>query len=461
MVIFAVLTLFVSAQEDFFIINEIVLSGNKRTKPEVITRELTFNLNDTIIKEDLEKKIERSTSNLLNTSLFNFVDITPNYEENKAYITINLEERWYYWIYPIFEQADRNLSSFIYYHDFSKINYGLAFDWLNFRGKNETLRFKIRLGYKEQYSISYQKKGIGTKRVSGTWYIAEYFRQKKSINGISENKPTYAENEKKYIKNYMNFGLGYTYRPEINYHINIGLIYQNSVYKDSTFFISNFPDHNEFITNYIVPRLKFEYDNRNSRIYPTKGVFLKISSGLHFGISEKSQNFFTFYSSAEYNTPILKNILFYKAGISYNQFFNVKANILFDQKLDFISQNIIRGYEYLYFVSPQFLNFQNTFNIKISDFRIHYLPSFLPDEFSKTYTKLYLDVFFDAAVSYNSNFFYESVNTMAGKIVYSTGIGLNLETYYDRLIQIHVAYNSYSNKIGIFVDYKTPLYKLF
>ncbi|MDL2262003.1 BamA/TamA family outer membrane protein [Bacteroidales bacterium OttesenSCG-928-I21] len=461
MVLLFVPAVFVSAQEKSYVINRIDINGNKKTKLEVILRELTFKQNDTIQGDKLDEHVQKSTNNLLNTSLFNFVDFDTLCDANKIEVEISVQERWYYWLYPIFEHADRNLSSYFYYRDFKKINYGLAFDWLNFAGRNDMLRFKIRLGYKEQYSISYQKKGFGSKQIFGMWTISDFFRQKKSINQISDYKPLYAENEKIYIKNYLNLGIGFTFRPQIDYHVNFGLIYQYSTYKDSSFFIDNYPNYEKFNTQYLIPRLKFEYDTRNNKIYPTKGLNFLISSGMHIGLFEKLPTYYTLNTSFEQNTPIFRNRIFHKVSLACSHFFNVQSNVLFDRKLDFFAKNTIRGYEYFYFVSPQFLSLQNTINILASKFRIHNLPKFLPDEFSKTYTRVYLNIFFDIAVSNHSNIFSDNINFRKDNIFYSAGIGINFETYYDRLVQFHVAYNSYLNKIGIFVEYKTPLYKLF
>ena len=97
----------------------------------------------------------------------------------------------------------------------------------------------------------------------------------------------------------------------------------------------------------------------------------------------------------------------------------------------------------------------------LSDFKIHRLPKFLPDEFNKTYSRLYLDLFVDLIYTdafANDLYFYDDMN---GKIRESYGAGISLETYYDRLLQIYVAYVPYFNKTGIFVNYQTPIVKLY
>ena len=56
--------------------------------------------------------LEKLNQNLLKTSLFNFVNTDFSIDGKCVKVKISVEERWYYWAYPILENADRNLSSF-------------------------------------------------------------------------------------------------------------------------------------------------------------------------------------------------------------------------------------------------------------------------------------------------------------------------------------------------------------
>src|SRR5688500_624063 len=96
------------AAYDYFIVNNVLVLGNKVTKRFIIMRELSFSENDTIRYTQLDEKLKTSKQNLLNTSLFNFVTIdTFDTRANRANIIITVKERWYTWPVPIFELADR------------------------------------------------------------------------------------------------------------------------------------------------------------------------------------------------------------------------------------------------------------------------------------------------------------------------------------------------------------------
>jgi len=267
-VVISVCSVVLSAQERQLLISDISIIGNEKTKPQTILREFRYSVGDSILEKDIDKEIVNFTDNLRRLMLFNNVDISYSLTECSCSINVNVVERWYYWVYPILEIADRNITSYFYYKDFGKINYGVAFDWLNFRGCNEMLNFKLRLGYKEHYAISYQKPNIGRKKRSGVWIRAEYFRQKKEIASVIDCKPVYAENENKYIRKMFDVGVGYVFRPQVNYEFSMSLIYQNVCSNDSLLLIGA-----SKLQNFMVPTFTFEYDDRDSKVSPVSGIY--------------------------------------------------------------------------------------------------------------------------------------------------------------------------------------------
>jgi hypothetical protein len=104
---------------------------------------------------------------------------------------------------------------------------------------------------------------------------------------------------------------------------------------------------------------------------------------------------------------------------------------------------------------------QNTLSFLLSKTKIHNLPKFLPNEFKKAYTKIYLEIFGDLIYTDGYNKTFNLNNNFNKNINYTFGIGASFETYYDRLLQINLTYIPNISKIGIFVNYKTPLIKLY
>ena len=154
--------------DDKLVIHDILISGNEITHESVILRELIFSPGDTVFKMQLLPTLQRSRDNLLNLAIFNFVFLNVKHLGNNLIdVTIDVTERWYIWPVPILEYADRNFNTFINDWDWEKINYGAWLKWNNFRGRNELLTAKIRLGYIKEYALSYSKPNIGKKQTHG------------------------------------------------------------------------------------------------------------------------------------------------------------------------------------------------------------------------------------------------------------------------------------------------------
>ncbi len=183
-----------------YIINNIDLEGNKKTKDYIIFRELEFKVNDTLSPHQLSILIKESRENLLNISLFNFVTIdTASILTNDFYkinFTISVVERWYIWPWPLLEFADRNFNTWWKTKDFSKINYGMFLVWDNFRGRMEQLKILARLGYEEKFGLFYEIPYINKKQTIGLAFGLSYGQNHEvSVNTIENNIEYYKDEE--------------------------------------------------------------------------------------------------------------------------------------------------------------------------------------------------------------------------------------------------------------------------
>ena len=85
-------------------IKKIEIIGNKRTKRNIILRELSLKENETINKNEIINIVEEDKRKLINTNLFNEVDINIKIlDENNLLIEIFLIESFYLLPSIIFE----------------------------------------------------------------------------------------------------------------------------------------------------------------------------------------------------------------------------------------------------------------------------------------------------------------------------------------------------------------------
>src|SRR5690349_15332193 len=142
-----------------FVVGEIYIEGNKRTKPYIIERELPFKRGDSIYLPELVHGFEISRQQLINTSLFNDVVIAlKSFRGYYVDIQIIVKERWYIFPIPYLKPVDRNLTEWAkqgYAAD--RINYGFKFTYYNFSGRNDKLRLWLTTGYARQIQFQYDQ----------------------------------------------------------------------------------------------------------------------------------------------------------------------------------------------------------------------------------------------------------------------------------------------------------------
>jgi outer membrane protein assembly factor BamA len=182
------LSVSVRAQQNQYRVTGIEVNGNDVTKNEIITRELTFKVGDTLSLERMSYNIERSENNIFNTTLFNYVTIIPEFKENTVAFSIFVFERWYVWPFPLIENADRNFNVWWQNKDFDRLSYGMRLVWNNFRGRNETLVLTGKAGFQERLSLAYGIPYLDREKKFGLKLEVGYSMNKEVNYGSSENK---------------------------------------------------------------------------------------------------------------------------------------------------------------------------------------------------------------------------------------------------------------------------------
>lgn len=146
------------------VVRSVVIRGNNRTSDRIIRREMALLTGDTISRADLAQKIAWDQRKITNTNLFITVEVATQEDTTAAAyrpldVVVTLKERWYIFVAPIFELADRNLNEWWYDrgHDIRRTNYGLRLDWKNFTGRNDKLTALAQTGFTDKYILSYDR----------------------------------------------------------------------------------------------------------------------------------------------------------------------------------------------------------------------------------------------------------------------------------------------------------------
>lgn len=438
-----------SVNTEKFTIKNIDIIGNRVTKSKVVSRELTFKINDTVALDDLELLFERSRENLLKTSLFNYIYFdTLKEETNLLKITITLEERWFTWPEIHFNHADRNLSAWWQSGDFSRINYGLGLSHYNFRGHREKISIKGITGFTTQYAFTYENIYLD-RHQRHSLSVGVYYDKQNKLEYITENNRPKLFKADKIIYQKQNYFFRYTYRKKLyeTHRVVAGYLKFNiadTIMNLNPDFLGREKDNISFLTFIYY----FESDRTDLKYYPLKGSLFNgsmlYSGFLNSGFNklELRTGYFRFFK--------LDNRIYANAGLKMQYTAHTPIPYIILAGLGY--DNFLRGYEKYVVDGYNFLLFKSTIKYQLIPVKIVKL-NFLPlRQFNKIHFSSYLNLFFDAGYVYD---YYQSYklngNTLVNKALYSFGTGIDFVTYYDKMLRIDLAHNSIGDW-GVFVS---------
>jgi outer membrane protein assembly factor BamA len=440
--------------DDKLVIHDIQITGNTITHPSVILRELLFSIGDTVLKMQLLPDIQRSQDNLLNLAIFNFVHFDVRHlTNNHIDVLISVVERWYIWPIPILEYADRNFSTFIQNKDWDKINYGAWLKWNNFRGRNELLTGKLRLGYIKEYSLAFAKPNLGKSLSHGVSAGFNINQQNEVYLATVNNLPVEYRPKQKPAQTRFNAFASYTYRRKYFTSHSLRFEFYNYLVSDSVAIVnSNYLGGGDKQRQYFSLTYEFDYDIRDSKVYPLEGFNVSIRAeqiGLGL-IKDFDYQTFRLTGIMMYHQKIINRLYFYNATKARYTSRKVLPHFLnealgYEEYLSSYEPYVIDGTDYV--ISVYNLKFQvvkpNTYTI----------PFIGMEQFNKIHYAVYLNLFADAG--YVNNDFPNPTNTMVNTWQFSTGAGLDLVTYYDQVFRIEYSVNRYGEH-GFFFHVETP-----
>lgn len=440
--------------DTLLIIDSIVLKGNKITKDKIILRELEFEKGSELRTFELDSLITKSQQNLMNRSLFNFVTITKNTVRGKCNIEVAVIERWYVWPIPILQFADRNINAWWDKRDFGRVDYGIDLRVENFRGLMENLNIVLQGGYDKLLAFKWKVPYLTKNQVFGMGVAGGVkFNHEVAYQTIN-NKEQYYRSPDGFAQQMAYADASFTFRPEFNYlhGFTVGFkqyVFQDTILKLNPDFASSQTTYSYFMLNY-----SFKLDFRDYAPYPLMGHYFDIGlnkKGLgifddqvdEFSVSANFDQYFNVYNrwyfaynfGAKYSGQNIRSPYFIVSGIGYHPF-------------------TIRGYE-LYVVDGQKLGiFKSNLKFEIvpsTTFNISWIKS---TKFSKVFFAMYANLFFDAG--YVDDIYSHGLNPLSNQLIWGTGIGIDMVTYYDMILRLELSVNKQGDK-GFFVSFVAPI----
>lgn len=437
-------------------VGKIYVTGNTKTRLEIILRELDFKEGEELKLADFAEKITLDQQKLTNTRLFVFVELVPLFmSETEVDVLVRLQERWYIFPLPIFKLADRNFTEWWVNQrrDFSRVNYGLQLIHTNLTGRNDRFRIRGQFGFAKQLSVSYQIPYVNADQTIGLGFSSSFTTNKTVGVNTSGHRLQFIESENVIRKAFTTSGT-LTLRPSFYTRHSINLGYVRSSVNDTIRTINpEYHRQNESVQEYIRLSYTFTLDKRDYIAYPLTGSLLTVQLN-QFGLG--TFNDFDMLTSR----------------LTFAKFIDLKGKFYFANRTDLYNNfardipyitragfgyrpDFIRGYERFVVESNQFISNRSSLRFKVLEGVQELNRRSLINQFRTLPYAFYLKVFMDAGYA-GAPLPSTSNSFLNNEWIGSIGLGIDIVTYYDFVFRLEYSINR-EGSTGLFFNFKSAL----
>ncbi|MFL5811592.1 MAG: POTRA domain-containing protein [Flavisolibacter sp.] len=419
-----------------YTIRNISISGNRKTKPNIILREIAFEINGTYPLEEIVKRFEKARKQLMNTGLFQ--DVVVSLKSISGYdmdVNINVYEKWYIWPKPYLKSVDKSFHEWWSETDRSmeRINYGIRLTHNNFTGRRDKLKLSLMNGYTKQVSVQYYGLFLDNELKWSTNLGVTFGKNREVSYMTMNNRQVPVKDEHDFLRSYFSWFAQVNYRPAIKTTHTFGVGYNYENLADTIYKLNPHFSEQKNLVRYSELFYRLSYFDVDFIPYPTKGFIGELTLKRK-GFNDPV-NVWQFTAKASKSWPINKNYFFNLAAVGMVKL-PFKQPYVTNQFIGYDEQ-YLQGYEYYvidgaaggYTKATLSRPLVNTF-IRIPSQRFKCL-NHIP-------FKLYAKTFVNAGYVYDER---PGQNELANKIIYSGGIGLDIVTSTDFVVKIEWSFN--------------------
>lgn len=435
-----------------FMVGEIVITGNKKTRRDIILREIPFRPGNLYSLPDLVKEFEKARRQLMNTALFNQVVVAAqNFEGSKVNIIVELKERWYLFPLPYFKPVDRNLNQWLVEQkgSLNRVNFGGKVLYNNTTGRNDKLRLWLIGGYTKQISFSYDRLYIDKQLKWGLNMNVGFGKNREVNYNTIGDKQAFIKDENHYLRTFANASAELTYRKAINTRHRFGIRYTmeevaDTVLKLNPAYFKQGRRREQFPGIYY----SVSYVDMDYIPYPTKGYAADFSIGKNGFNKTIGLWFLSAKTTGSWHlgTP--------KTFFNLNLYGGIKLPFnqpYFNQRFLGYGDVFMQGYEYFVvdgvaggYVKATLTRELFNFNIRVPAIKKGKEPQRIPFRiFGKTYG--------NTGYVYNPQ---QGENQLSNKMLYSGGFGIDILTFYDVTFKLEYTFNQLGQN-GLFLHRKS------
>lgn len=437
-------------------VNNIVITGNKKTKFYIIEREMQFKKGDSIIIEKLNTAMEEARRLIYNTNLFTDVKVTAKIlSAFDMSVMVEVKERWYVFPVPQFKWVDRNINEWIktFNASLKRVNYGIKFVHYNLTGRKDQLRIYLLNGYNRNIAVSYNAP-YSNKALTEGFVVGAGFTQNREMayKTTTDNKLLFYPPDalKKlngdFVSNSFYVNAGYTIRKGFYVKHNFSAAYIRQKISDSILLPAYNPTYfntQSASEGYIDIGYSYQYQDVNNVNYATTGrsTFVAITKrgfGFKGGVNmlalEAGYNKYFDLTKKWYSSISLNG----KIKLPFSQAFINRRGLGY-------GDSYLRGLEYYVIDGVATVLARSTLKKQVAQFKIPlpfkskshpYLPFTI---FAKTYT--------DMGYVYSQQQFNSK---LSNHFLYSGGFGIDILALYDVNLRLEYSFNQLGEK-GLFL----------
>ena len=428
-----------AAQVDSVHIENIQVVGNKRTKTHIILREVQFEKGGKYSREQFDELVEQTENNLTNLALFNLISIVEVELDNQEYnIIIRVIERWYIIPFPIFEHAETNFNTWWLTRDFSRTNYGLFVEHLNFRGRKEYLYLKAKFGYTQQFALKYQLPYIDKKQKLGAGIWTSYYQNVEIVYGTENNKRDFYNTPTGSVRDDFEVKGQLRYRNKIHSLHHMEVTYRHSKVDNEVLDLNP----NYFMTSgnelqFTGIHYNFIHEKRDNFAYPLKGYYLKAGiNKVGLGMLPNEPDILVNRLEYQHHLPIMKN--FY-ASAGFRTKYTFYQELPYYLQRGFGWENYVRGYEYYVIDGQHFALFKTNLRYRLIESNNKPKEGRAPRRFDGFHYAFYLSAFADAGYVHDE--LWQDNNPISNTWMSSVGFGIDFVTMYDKVFRFEYSFN--------------------
>ncbi len=420
-----------------FHVRQIIITGNNKTKENIILRELPFKVNEEYQLQELVAKFEDARRQLMNTTLFHEAIVAlKRFEGYEVDISVEVKERWYLFPLPYFKPVDRNINQWLIEQkgQLNRVDYGLKVIYNNTTGRNDKLNVWLVNGYTKRVSVSYDRLYIDRSMKWGMKAGINMGRNQEVNYATDLDKQVFFKDESNYVRSFMNFNAELTYRRAIKARHRFGIAWNSERVVDTVAKLNpNYLAGERTRLRWLDLYYGLTYFDVDFIPYPLKGYHAEVFL-LKRGLNQ-SVNLWEATGKVGGNWPIArKTWLGLRAAGTLKLPFKQSY---YNQRLLGYGDFFMQGYEYFVVdgvaagylkgtITKQLLGFQ--INVPpVKNLAIHPIPV-------KVYAKIYTNM------GYVHNPI-PGTSVLSNKMLYSGGFGIDIVTFYDFIMRFEWSFN--------------------